>query len=556
MSKIKQLPIFSFDFWQKFGKALMVVVAVMPAAGIMISLGKALDMVVDDLAFMQAFARIMEDIGWSIIGNLHILFAVAIGGSWAKERAGGAFAALLAFIFINRITGAIFGVNSAMLIEGEQTVTSFLGTEMPVGDYFINVLGAPALNMGVFVGIISGFLGASLFNKYYAFDKLPDALGFFNGKRFVPFVVMVGSVFVSLALALIWPPVQTVLNNFGEWIATSRDSAPILAPFVYGAMERLMLPFGLHHMLTVPINYTELGGTYIIQTGKNIGQAVAGQDPLWLAWATDLYNYMSQGNMEAYNELKENVTPARFKAGQVVTSTAALIGIALAMYKNVDEDKKSKYKSVFLSAGLAVFLTGVTEPIEFMFMFAAPLLYVVYAIMTGLAFAVVDLVDLRVHAFGMVELITRTPLMINAGIGRDLINFVVTCLVFFGLNFSIANVMIKKMKLPTPGRKGNYIDDGGEGDRTADSSMSENGEDHSQSGQVIALLGGKENIYEVDACMTRLRVTVNDLEKVAKEDEWKRNGAMGLVVKDRGVQAIYGPKADVLKSEIQTKLGA
>ncbi|KGP93243.1 PTS system transporter subunit IICB [Pontibacillus chungwhensis BH030062] len=550
------MPIFSFDFWQKFGKALMVVVAVMPAAGIMISLGKALDMVVDDLVFMQAFARIMEDIGWSIIGNLHILFAVAIGGSWAKERAGGAFAALLAFIFINRITGAIFGVNSAMLIGGEETVTSFLGTEMPVGDYFINVLGAPALNMGVFVGIISGFLGASLFNKYYAFDKLPDALGFFNGKRFVPFVVMVGSVFVSLLLALVWPPVQTVLNNFGEWIATSRDTAPILAPFVYGAMERLMLPFGLHHMLTVPINYTELGGTYIIQTGKNIGQAVAGQDPLWLAWATDLYNYMSQGNMEAYNELKENVTPARFKAGQVVTSTAALIGIALAMYKNVDEDKKSKYKSVFLSAGLAVFLTGVTEPIEFMFMFAAPLLYVVYAIMTGLAFAVVDLVDLRVHAFGMVELITRTPLMINAGIGRDLINFVVTCLVFFGLNFSIANVMIKKMKLPTPGRKGNYIDDGGEGDRTADPSMSENGEDHSQSGQVIALLGGKENIYEVDACMTRLRVTVNDLEKVAKEDEWKRNGVMGLVVKDRGVQAIYGPKADVLKSEIQTKLGA
>lgn len=555
MSKIKQLPIFSFDFWQKFGKALMVVVAVMPAAGIMISLGKALDMMVDDLAFMQAFARIMEDIGWSIIGNLHILFAVAIGGSWAKERAGGAFAALLAFIFINRITGAIFGVNSAMLIDGEQTVTSFLGTEMPVGDYFINVLGAPALNMGVFVGIISGFLGASLFNKYYAFDKLPDALGFFNGKRFVPFVVMLGSVFVSLAMALVWPPIQTVLNNFGEWIATSRDSAPILAPFVYGAMERLMLPFGLHHMLTVPINYTELGGTYIIQTGKNIGQAVAGQDPLWLAWATDLYNYMSQGNMEAYNELKENVTPARFKAGQVVTSTAALIGIALAMYKNVDQDKKSKYKSVFLSAGLAVFLTGVTEPIEFMFMFAAPLLYVVYAIMTGLAFAVVDLVDLRVHAFGMVELITRTPLMINAGIGRDLINFAVTCLVFFGLNFTIANVMIKKMKLPTPGRKGNYIDDNPE-ESSASSAEGEEGEDLSQSGQVIALLGGKENIYEVDACMTRLRVTVNDLEKVAEEDQWKRNGAMGLVVKDRGVQAIYGPKADVLKSEIQTKLGA
>ncbi|MFC0523065.1 PTS transporter subunit IIBC [Pontibacillus salicampi] len=556
MSKITNLPIFSFDFWQKFGKALMVVVAVMPAAGIMISLGKALDMLVQDIAFMQTTARIMEDIGWSIIGNLHILFAVAIGGSWAKERAGGAFASLLAFVFINRITGAIFGVNSSMLDDGTASVSSLFGTNMLVNDYFISVLGAPALNMGVFVGIISGFLGANLFNRYYAFDKLPDALAFFNGKRFVPFVVMAGSVVVSVLLAIIWPAVQTVLNQFGEWIATSRDSAPIFAPFIYGAMERLMLPFGLHHMLTVPINYTELGGTYLIQTGANAGDVVAGQDPLWLAWATDLYNLMAQGNMGAYQELEEGVTPARFKAGQVVTSTASLIGIAYAMYKNVDQDKKNKYKSVFLSAGLAVFLTGVTEPIEFMFMFAAPLLYVVYAINTGIAFAIVDLIDLRIHAFGMVELLTRTPLMINAGIGRDLLHFIIVCIVFFSLNFAIANVMIRKMKLPTPGRKGNYIEDGDSGSNHSSAHTEEGEVDNSLSGHVITLLGGKDNIYEVDACMTRLRVTVNDLDKVASEDEWKQNGAMGLVVKDRGVQAIYGPKADVLKSEIQTKLGA
>lgn len=551
MTFLKRLPIFSFDFWQKFGKALMVVVAVMPVAGIMISLGKALDMT-STLSIVQTIARILEDMGWAVIDNLHILFAIAIGGSWAKERAGGAFAALLAFILINRITGALFSVDTSMLMDGEAIVTSLTGTDMVVGDYFINVLGAPALNMGVFVGIISGFLGASLFNRYYAFDKLPEALGFFNGKRFVPFTVMAGSVVVALLLSLIWPPIQGSLNSFGEWIATSKDTAPIIAPFIFGSVERLVLPFGLHHMLTVPINYTELGGTYLIETGKSIGNIVAGQDPLWLAWATDLYNAKSQGDTDLYNTLLETVTPARFKAGQVILSTGSLIGIAFAMYRNVDPDKKSKYKSIFLSAGLAVFLTGVSEPIEFLFLFAAPLLYVVHALMTGLAFAVVDLIDLRVHAFGMVELLTRTPLMINAGIGKDLINFILVSLAFLVLNFFIADFMIKKFKFPTPGRKGNYIDEDDQSQATnADGSHGKN----SQALEIISLLGEADNITEIDACMTRLRVTVKDAALVASEDAWKRNGAIGLIVKDQGVQAIYGPKADVLKSEIQNMLG-
>ena len=551
MSFLKRLPIFSFDFWQKFGKALMVVVAVMPVAGIMISLGKALDMV-SSFELVQTTARLLEDMGWAVIGNLHILFAVAIGGSWAKERAGGAFAALLAFIFINRITGVLFNVDSSMLTDDGAIVTSLTGAQMNVADYFIDVLGAPALNMGVFVGIIAGFLGATLFNRFYAFDKLPEALGFFNGKRFVPFTVMAGSVVVALLLSLIWPPIQSGLNTFGEWIATSKDTAPIIAPFIFGTVERLVLPFGLHHMLTVPINYTELGGTYLIETGKNIGQVVAGQDPLWLAWVTDLYNAKAQGDMSLYQTLMDTVTPARFKAGQVILSTASLIGVAFAMYRNVDPEKKSKYKSIFLSAGLAVFLTGVTEPIEFLFLFAAPFLYVAHAIMTGLAFAVVDLIDLRVHAFGMVELLTRTPLMINAGLGRDLINFIFVCLAFFGLNFVVANFMIKKLKLPTPGRKGNYIDeDNGNGKNASEKNTSEN----TQVMEIISLLGEQDNIMEIDACMTRLRVTVKDTELVADEAEWKKNGALGLIVKDQGVQAIYGPKADVLKSDIQDVIG-
>ncbi|MED3930435.1 PTS transporter subunit IIBC [Priestia megaterium] len=541
---------FSFDFWQKFGKALLVVVAVMPAAGIMISLGKLVAMTGGDITAVQTIARVMEDIGWGIITNLHILFAVAIGGSWAKERAGGAFAALIAFILINRITGAIFGVKAEMLSDSKATVQSLFGQELVVKDYFTSILGSPALNMGVFVGIIAGFLGANLFNKYYNYDKLPEALSFFNGKRFVPFVVIGGSVVTALLLSIVWPFIQGSLNSFGQWIATSRDTAPILAPFIFGALERLLLPFGLHHMLTVPMNYTELGGTYKILTGSGAGSTVAGQDPLWLAWIADLNNFRAAGDMDSYKQLLHDVTPARFKVGQMILSCASLIGIALAMYRNVDPDKRLKYRSMFFSAGLAVFLTGVTEPIEFMFMFAAPLLYVVYAIMTGLAFAIVDIVHVRVHSFGVIELLTRTPMIIKAGLWADLMNFVIACLVFFGLNFGVANFLIKRFNFPTPGRNGNYIDE----ETTATSSKQVKND--SLAPVIIGLLGGENNIEDVDACMTRLRVTVKDIHAVAGESEWKQNGALGLILKDKGVQAIYGPKADVLKSDIQDLLGA
>ena len=537
----------SFDFWQKLGKALMVVIAVMPAAGLMISIGKLIGMSAGDVGILLTTARIIEDLGWGIIVNLHILFAVAIGGSWAKNRAGGAFAALLAFILINRVTGAIFGVNGAMLQDPEATIESLFGANLVVADYFTSVLGSPALNMGVFVGIIAGFLGGALYNRFYNFNKLPNALSFFNGKRFVPFVVILGSVVAAIVLSIVWPTIQGALNSFGEWIATSRNTAPVLAPFIYGALERLLLPFGLHHMLTVPMNYTELGGTYTILTGATAGSVVAGQDPLWLAWVTDLVNLRAAGDTAAYNALLADVVPARFKVGQVILSFAALIGAAYAMYRNVDADKKEQYKPMFLSAALAVFLTGVTEPIEFMFMFVAPVLYVVYALMAGAAFALADIIDLRVHAFGAIELLTRIPMIVKAGLLQDLINFVLVSVVFFFLNFGVFNFFIKKMNLPTPGRNGNYMEE-----TTEKSSVTGN----EQVMGIISLLGGEQNIEDVDACMTRLRVTVKDVTLVSDEQEWKKNGAMGLIVKDRGVQAIYGPKADVLKSDIQDVIGA
>ncbi len=538
--------VLSFEFWQKFGKALMVVIAVMPAAGLMISIGKSIVMINPTFAPLVVTGGILEQIGWGVIGNLHILFALAIGGSWAKERAGGAFAAGLAFILINRITGTIFGVSGDMLKNPDAMVTTLFGGSIKVADYFISVLEAPALNMGVFVGIISGFVGATAYNKYYNFRKLPDALSFFNGKRFVPFVVILRSAIAAILLAAFWPVVQTGINSFGIWIANSQETAPILAPFLYGTLERLLLPFGLHHMLTIPMNYTALGGTYDILTGAAKGTQVFGQDPLWLAWVTDLVN-LKGTDASHYQQLLDTVHPARFKVGQMIGSFGILMGMIVAIYRNVDADKKHQYKGMMIATALATFLTGVTEPIEYMFMFVATPMYLVYSLVQGAAFAMADVVNLRVHSFGSIEFLTRTPLAINAGIGMDIVNFIWVTVLFAVIMYFIANFMIQKFNYATPGRNGNY--ETAEGSEEASSEVKVAA--GSQAVNIINLLGGRANIVDVDACMTRLRVTVKDADKVGDAEQWKAEGAMGLVMKGQGVQAIYGPKADVLKSDIQ-----
>ena len=551
--KPKKKGFINFDFLQKLGKVLMTVIAVMPAAGLMISLGKLVQMAGGDVSMVLTIGTTMENIGWAVINNLHILFAVAIGGSWAKERAGGAFAAVLAFALINVITGNIFGVTSAMLADPNAVTHTLFGQEIAVNGYFTSVLGAPALNMGVFVGIIAGFVGGVAYNKYYNFRKLPDALAFFNGKRFVPMVVIAYSVVISIVLALFWPVVQTGINNFGIWIANSSETSPVLAPFIYGTLERLLLPFGLHHMLTIPMNYTSFGGTYTIATGVNAGSQVFGQDPLWLAWANDLINFKKAGDMAAYNNLLATVTPARFKVGQMIGATGLLLGIALAMYRRVDADKRAKYKSMFISTTLAVFLTGVTEPLEFMFMFCAMPLYIVYAVLQGCAFAMAGIIHLRLHSFGNLEFITRIPMSLQAGLGGDIINFVICVIAFFAIGYFVAYFMIGKLNLATPGRLGNYTDDNAADDSAADANASNKTDaksGNSQAERIIALLGGRENIVLVDACMTRLRVTVKDPAKVADLPAWKAEGALSLLVKGDGIQAVYGPKADVLKSDI------
>ena len=244
------------------------------------------------------------------------------------------------------------------------------------------------------------------------------------------------------------------------------------------------------------MNYTSFGGTYTIATGVNAGSQVFGQDPLWLVWANDLINFKKARDMAAYNNLLATVTPARFKVGQMIGATGLLLGIALAMYRRVDADKRKNYKSMFISTALAVFLTGVTEPLEFMFMFCAMPLYIVYAILQGCAFAMAGIIHLRLHSFGNLEFITRIPMSLQAGLGGDIINFVICVVAFFVIGYFVAYFMIGKLNLATPGRLGNYTDDNAN-DAAADTKTEKKADkkaDNGQAERIIALRGGRENI--------------------------------------------------------------
>ena len=531
------------DALQRFSKAMFIPVLILPIAGILIAVGNLFTNV--RLQAVLPFLNNPVTIGFgtllsgslnAILGNLGVIFCVGLSVGLAnKKKSEAGFISLLAFlVFLNAMNK--FMNMRGMLVEG-----SLSGTGQAM------VLGVQVLDMGVFIGLLLGIVVAYVHNRFCE-TEFNNAFQIYGGTRFVFIVLIPVMVVMAVLFTFVWPYAQAGINALGGFIR----SAGNFGLFIYGTLERLLLPFGLHHMLTIPMNYTSFGGTYTIATGVNAGSQVFGQDPLWLAWANDLINFKKAGDMAAYNNLLTTVTPARFKVGQMIGATGLLLGIALAMFRRVDADKRAKYKSMFISTALAVFLTGVTEPLEFMFMFCAMPLYIVYALLQGCAFAMAGIIHLRLHSFGNLEFITRIPMSLQAGLGGDIINFVLCVVAFFVIGYFVAYFMIGKLKLATPGRLGNYTDDNAD-DAAADTKAEKKADKKSDNGQaerIIALLGGRENIVLVDACMTRLRVTVKDPAKVADLAAWKAEGALSLLVKGDGIQAVYGPKADVLKSDI------
>lgn len=499
-----------FGQLQKVGRALMLPVAILPAAGILLGVGTALQnptliqfMPILNSTWIQLVSNVLSSAGDIIFGNLSLLFAVGVAVGLAGDGVA-ALAAIVGYLIMNKTM-------STILIATHQLDPAKVG-DNPA---FANVLGIPTLQTGVFGGIIMGALAAIMFNRYYKIE-LPSYLGFFAGKRFVPIITGFFAVLLGVLLIFIWPPIQHALNAFSTNMVNANLT---LSAFVFGVIERSLIPFGLHHIFYAPFWFEF--GTYVTKAG----QAVHGDQNIFFA------------------QLKDGValTAGTFMVGKFPFMMFGLPAAALAMYHEARPEHKKYVAGIMGSAALTSFLTGITEPIEFTFLFVAPLLFAIHAVFAGLSFMVMQLLNVKIGMtfsggvidyllFGVLQNRTAWWLVIPVGL-------VLAVIYYFGFRFAI-----RKFNLKTPGRE-----DSKEENSTPVSQAA--GKDELPA-QVLAALGGKENITHLDACITRLRVAVNDAKNVDKE-RLKQLGAAGVLEVGNNIQAIFGPKSDTLKGQIQ-----
>ena len=492
-----------FGVLQKVGKSLMLPVAILPAAGLLLGIGNALvnENVISYIPFLSndivvIIASIMEGCGQIVFDNLPLIFAVGVAVGLTDGEGVAALAAIVGFLVMNKSMG----------ITGEVTL------EMTNGPLYANVLGIPTIQTGVFGGIIIGILAANLYKKYYKIE-LPQYLGFFAGKRFVPIVTAALSLMIGLVLTFIWPPIQ---NGLMEFSSTVIDSNQTLAAFLFGTIERALIPFGLHHAFYNPFWYQF--GEYI----NKAGELVMGDQSIWFA------------------QLKDGVefTAGTFMTGKFPFMMFGLPAAALAMVHEAKPEKKKYVSGIMVSAALTSFLTGITEPIEFTFLFVAPALFAIHCVFAGLSFMIMQILNVKIGMtfsggfidftlFGIIP--NRTPWYFVI-----LVGLVLSVIYYFGFRF-----MIRKFNLKTPGREDDVEEDG---------DLSDLGQGE-LAYEILNALGGKENLKSLDACITRLRIQVKDINKVDK-DKLKELGAAGVMVVGDNIQAIFGTKSDTLKSEI------
>jgi len=494
----------SFGILQQVGKALMLPVALLPAAGLLLAFGNAFQnpaaisiMPFLDNHVIHAMAKIMEQAGGIIFSNLSLLFAVgvAVGLSGGEGVAG--LAAIVGFLIMNVTMGIVTGITPDM-IAGNPAYSS--------------VLGIPTLQTGVFGGIIVGILAAQVYKRFYNIE-LPSYLGFFAGKRFVPIVTAVAALVLGVVMTFVWPPIQLGLTLFSRNMI---DSNKVLAAFVFGIIERALIPFGLHHIFYNPFWYQF--GEYVSKSG----QIVNGDQSIFFA------------------QLKDGVafTAGTFMTGKFPFMMFGLPAAALAIYHEAKPEKKAAIGGIMLSAALTSFLTGITEPIEFSFLFVAPVLFGIHTIFAGLSFMLMQILNVKIGMtfsggvidyllFGVIPNRTDWWLVIPVGLAFSVIYY-------FGFRFAI-----RTWNLKTPGRED---DTGTEEVYNAPAS--------SLAADVLQALGGKNNLTNLDACITRLRVSVKNSSEVNK-DRLKTLGASGVMVIGDNLQIIFGPKSDILKTQIQ-----
>lgn len=522
-----------FGVLQRVGRSFMLPIALLPVAGLLLGIGSSftnattietyhLGKFIYEGGVLYTILDIMSKTGSAVFDNLALLFAMGVAiGMAKKEKEVAALSGAIAYIVMNTTISALITAKGGVEAMAENSTTS--------------VLGITTLQMGVFGGIIVGLGVAALHNKFYK-TELPQVLSFFGGTRFVPIVSTVTYLIVGIIMFYLWPVVQLGISKLGVLVLNSGYAGT----WIYGILERALIPFGLHHVFYMPFWQTELGGSMMID-----GNMVAGAQNIFFA-------ELASKSTEVFS-----VSATRFMAGKFPFMIFGLPAAAFAMYKTARPEKKKVVGSLLLSAALTSMITGITEPLEFTFLFVAPLMYAVHCVLAGLSYMLMHILNVGVgmtFSGGLIDMTLFGVLQGNAK--THWIWIVVVGLIYAVVYYFVFYFMITKMNLKTPGREPDDVEPKlyRRSDVNEAKASKAKGADKRASDVVSAMilkgLGGKDNLSDVDCCATRLRVTVNDASKVM-DDMLKASGASGVIHKGNGVQVIYGPKVSVIKSDLE-----
>lgn len=506
-----------FSFLQKLGLSFMIPISILPVAGILISLGACfssaeivyrynLGSILSEGTFISGVLLMMKEAGHIIFLNLPLVFAVGVAiGMAEKEKATAAISGLLSYFVMNQTISSLIKINEA-----------YGSVDFPDMS-LTNLCGITTLNTGVFGGIIVGIGVAVLHNRFYKI-KFPGIISFFGGTRFVPIISTLSCVLIGVALFFIWPPVQNVIYNMGMLVAKSG----YIGTLFYGFIEKALMPFGLHHIFYVPFWQTGIGGTAVVDSSY-----VHGAQNIFFA------------QLAANKDTHFSVEATRFMSGKFPVMIFGLPGAALAIYTTSKGENKKAIGKTILAAALTSALTGITEPIEFMFLFAAPLLYYgVHCVLSGISYMLMHILNVAVGLTFSGGILDLTLFGIMQGNRRtNWIYILVIGVIYFFLYFILFRLIITKFDSITPGREH------GESNNLYKSS----GED--VSAFIVEGLGGFKNIKTLDCCATRLRITVYDSDKV-NEAVLKKSGPSGIIKRSNSVQIIFGPKVTLIKSSL------
>lgn len=519
-----------FGVLQRIGRSFMLPIAVLPVAGLFLGIGSSLTNTTmleaynlinilgpDTMAY--GILSVLSEAGSIIFGNLPIIFAMSVAIGMAKqEKEVAALSGAIAFFVMHASIGKMIDIMG--------------GAEKLLAGSTANVVGILSLQMGVFGGIIVGLGVASLHNRYYAIE-LPQVLSFFAGTRFIPIISSIVFLIVGIAMYFIWPPIQVVMNKLGDLIAGSG----YVGTLFYGIIERALIPFGLHHVFYTPLWQTSLGGTMMID-----GKLIEGAQNIFFA------------QLGSPNTVAFSVEATRFMTGKFPFMIFGLPGAALAMYRNSRIEKRKIVGALLFSAALTAMITGITEPIEFTFLFVAPLFYAIHCVLAGISFMLMHILNVTVgmtFSGGLIDLLLFGIIQGNSK--THWVWIVIVGIVYFFVYYFVFSFLIKKMDLKTPGREPDSEEPKLYKRADVEAAKSSKNNEYGESHLIVAGLGGKKNISDVDCCITRLRITVFEPDKVV-DATLKASGASGVIKKGNGIQVVYGPKVAVIKSKLEEYL--